>query len=138
MDAECDYHPAPLTRPTKRIRMSSSDHHEAQSTEVSAWDSTVAPLSNNNRDQADTFVNDNNPSSHPLESARVPDNTPTGALPSLLSLQGLDDANTRHVVHAAVYDDCGNKTHEGDVLSIAQILNHVQHCVTIKKLVTEY
>ncbi|KAH0134770.1 hypothetical protein KCU66_g659, partial [Aureobasidium melanogenum] len=87
----------------------------------------------------DAHVSNNDPSI-PVQSVRGPgpDSTPSGAIP-LLSLQGLDDTNTRPIVPAAVYyDDRGNKTLEGDLVSIIHILSHVKYCATIKKLVSEY
>jgi hypothetical protein len=136
MDAECYYHPAPLTRATKRVRVSSSDYHEVESIGAGGWNSPAVSPSLNNHNRVDALLSDNNPSSH-SRPIRGPDSTPPGQLP-LLSLQGLDDTNTRQVIHAPVYDDRGNKTLEGDLLSIVHILSHVQHCATIKKLVTEY
>ncbi|KAK6004845.1 hypothetical protein QM012_007624 [Aureobasidium pullulans] len=137
MAAECYYHPAPLTRPTKRVRVSSSDFHGSESIVASGWSSPVVPPSLNNHTRVNALVDNNNGSSRTL-SVRGSNSTPSGALPSLFSLQGLDDTNPRPIIHAATYDDRGNKTLEGDLLSITQILSHVQHCAIIKKLVTEY
>lgn len=136
MDAECYYHPAPLTRLSKRVRMSSSEYHETGTLQASSQNSPVAEISLPHHN-LDAHVSNNN-SSIPIQSVRGPDTTPSGAIP-LLSLQGLDDTITRPIVPAAVYhDDRGNKTLEGDLVSIVHILSHVQYCATIKKLVSEY
>lgn len=137
MNAECYYHPAPLTRVSKRVRGSSTNFHEAQSIRASEWSTPVASPSLNSHNRIDALVVDENLSSH-LRPVRDSNSTPSGALPSLLSLQGLDDTNTRPIINAAVYDDRGNKTLEGDLLSISQILRNVRYCAIIKKLVKEY
>lgn len=63
--------------------------------------------------------------------------TPPATLP-LLSLQSLDDTSARFVPATAVYDDRGNETLEGDLLSIIQILELLEHSGIIRKLVSDY
>lgn len=136
LNAECYYHPAPLTRPTKRGRMSSADYRAAETLEASGQHSSRAAILLHDDNRVDALFGNNDPSTPPL-SVRGPDSTPSGALP-LLSLQGLDDTNTRTIIPATVYDDRGNKTLEGDLLSIVHILDYVRYCDTIRKLVSEY
>lgn len=136
IEAECYYHPAPLTRPNKRVRTSTTNYREAEAIETSQSNTPVAQASISSRNRVYDLVGNNDPST-PAHSVRGSDETPSGVL-SLQSLQSLDDTNIRHMNHAAVCDDRGNKTIEGDLFSIVHILSHFRYCATVKKLVMEY
>jgi hypothetical protein len=136
MSSECWYHPAPLTRPSKRIRMSSLEDSEADLTELSVQAPSVVttPLHNNNRPAAG--VRDNHHSNH-LLSVSESSTTSPATLP-LLSLQSLDDTNTQNVISTAMYDDRGNDTLDEDLVSITYILDQLHHCGTIRRLLVEF
>jgi hypothetical protein len=136
MGSECWYHPAPLTRPSKRTRMSLPNDLGVDLTEASVQTPSVAttPLHNNNR--VDAGVRDNDPSNRLLSISGS--STASPATLPLLSLQSLDDANTQNVIATAMYDDRGNETLEEDLLSITYVLEQLHHCSTIRKLLTDY
>jgi hypothetical protein len=134
IDSECWYHPAPLTRPSKRIRTSSLEESEVDLTEMNVQaPSSVATVSL----EADTYrtagVEDNG---HLLSVSES--NTTSPATLPLLSLQSLEDTSTQSVLSTAMYDDRGNETLQEDLLSIAYILDQLHHCGTIRKLLVEY
>ncbi|KAI4726670.1 hypothetical protein E4T49_05568 [Aureobasidium sp. EXF-10728] len=136
MDTECFYHPAPLTRPSKRPGMSSPGYHRSGSIGTTEQTAPVAAVSFHNDERIDSGVSENSLSTHLLP-VRNPDTTSPGDLP-LLSLQSLDDNSVHQVVNIALYDDRGDKTLEGDLLSIIFILEHLKHCGIIRKLVSAY
>ncbi|KAI4716107.1 hypothetical protein E4T48_07707 [Aureobasidium sp. EXF-10727] len=136
MDTECFYHPAPLTRPSKRPRMSSPEYNRSESIGTTQQIAPVAAISYHNDDRVDSGVSENSLSTHLLP-VRNPDATSPGDLP-LLSLQSLDNSNAQHEIDIALYDDRGDKTLEGDLLSIIYILEHLKYCGIIRKLVSAY
>jgi hypothetical protein len=136
IDSECWYHPAPLTRPSKRMRIFPMDDTEVDSTEASVQAPTVAtPLPHHN-DSLDADVRDNHHTNH-LISVSASSATSPATLP-LLSLQSLDDSNTQNVLSTAMYDDRGSETLQEDLLSITYILDQLHHCGTIRKLLVEF
>jgi hypothetical protein len=136
LSSECWYHPAPLTRPSKRIRMSSMEDSGIYLTETSVQAPSVAtPLFHNN-DGLDVGVGDIHHTNH-LPSVSASSTTSPATLP-LLSLQSLDDSNTQNVLSTAMYDDRGNETLQEDLLSITYILDQLHHCGTIRKLLVEF
>jgi hypothetical protein len=136
IDSECWYHPAPLTRPSKRIRMSSMEDPEVDLTETSVQAPSVATPSIRNNDGLDVGARNNHHANH-LPSVSASSITSPATLP-LLSLQSLDDANTQNVLSTAMYDDRGNETLQEDLLSITYILDQLHHCGTIRKLLGEF
>lgn len=136
MGSECYYHPAPLTRPSKRTRMSLSDDTGIDLTEanVQATSVTTTPLHDNTR--LDAGIR-NNEHSNQVYSVPASSITSPATLP-FLSLQSLDDANTQHVISTGMYDDRGNDTLDQDLASIISILEQLHHCKTIRKLLPEY
>jgi hypothetical protein len=136
IDSECWYHPAPLTRPSKRLRTSSLEDSELESTETSIQPTSMATPSSNNNDRPDAAVVDNHLSNHVLSVSGSSATSPA-TLP-LLSLQSLDDTNTQNVLSTAMYDDRGNETLQEDLLSITYILDQLHHCGTIRKLLVEF
>jgi hypothetical protein len=136
LSSECWYHPAPLTRPSKRVRMSSMEDFEMDLTEKSVQAPSVAtPLFRNN-DGLDVGARDNHHTNH-LPSVSASSTTSPATLP-LLSLQSLDDANTQNVLSTAMYDDRGSETLQEDLSSIVYILDQLHHCGTIRKLLMEF
>jgi hypothetical protein len=136
MSSECWYHPAPLTRPSKRIRMSSLEDSEVDLTEASVQAPSVVTPALHNNNRLDAGVRDNHHSNH-LHSVSEPSTTSPATLP-LLSLQSLDDTNTQNVISTAMYDDRGNDTLDEDLVSITYILEQLHHCGTIRKLLVEF
>ncbi|KAI5207126.1 hypothetical protein E4T39_02047 [Aureobasidium subglaciale] len=134
--SECWYHPAPLTRPSKRTRTPSLERTYPGYAELAAQTipvTTSAPLENA------FIVAGAGDSEHGniLSLTTGPGSRSPPLLP-LLSLRRLDNNIPQHVPPIAVYDDRGNETLDGDLLSITRILGHVQHYKTIRNLVTEY
>ncbi|THV68196.1 hypothetical protein D6D28_06904 [Aureobasidium pullulans] len=136
MSSECYYHPAPLTRPSKRMRLSSLEDDAVDTAGTVGQAGSVATI----LPRDDTCVDaggrqaDLETRLHSIPDANA---TPPTTLP-LLSLQSLDDTSARFVPATAVYDDRGNETLEGDLLSIIQILELLEHSGIIRKLVLEY
>ncbi|KAI4818563.1 hypothetical protein E4T44_10471 [Aureobasidium sp. EXF-8845] len=134
IDSECWYHPAPLTRPSKRIRTSSLEDSEVNLTEMNVQaPPSVATVPLEAHTYRTAGVEDNGHSLSVSES-----NTTSPATLPLLSLQSLEDTNTQSVLSTAMYDDRGNETLQEDLLSIAYILDQLHHCATIRKLLVEY
>ena len=137
LGSECYYHPAPLTRPSKRIRMSLSDDTGIDLTEASvqATSVTTTPLHDNTR--LDAGIR-NNEHSNQVYSVPASNTTSPATLP-FLSLQSLDDTTTQNVILTGMcYDDRGNDTLDQDLATIISILEQLHHCGTIRKLLPEY
>ena len=136
MSSECYYHPAPLTRTPKRMRLSSLGDDAVDTAGTVGQAGSVATIIPRDDTCVDAGIRQNDQEDR---ARSVPDAnaTPPATLP-LLSLQTLDATSTRIVPGTAVYDDRGNETLEEDLLSITKILEHLQHFGIINKLVLEY
>ncbi|KEQ90644.1 hypothetical protein AUEXF2481DRAFT_44841 [Aureobasidium subglaciale EXF-2481] len=136
MGSECWYHPAPLTRPSKRTRTSSPERTETDYAAPAAQTvpvTTSAPLGTLSVHAGAGDSGHGNVLFTTIDQSR----RSTPLLP-LLSLRRLDNTIPQHVPLTAIYDDRGNETLDGDLRSITRILGHLQHYKTIRTLVTEY
>lgn len=137
MGGECWYHPAPLTRPLKRTRISSPDDTGIDSTEASLQTPSVitTPLYDSTRLDAGIRNNEHSNQALSISTSSI---TSPATLP-FLSLQSLDNTNTQNVILTGMcYDDRGNDTLDQDLASIVSILEQLHHCGTIRKLLPEY